>query len=186
MKSTISSKYFYFQHHFDYKLTIFHANSAKNPIFMGCHFHPYSDRVVGSKNKVRENHNGIATDDKRILEPLCKLALELAFSYQLNLELTFIFNIHVTPEEVRSRMEKPVRPVTESDIKCFNEFMAILNNDVDMIANYFDGRHTNCFVKGINNKVKVLKRRCYGLSNITRLFQRIILNTTGLQRFATG
>ncbi len=34
---------------------------------------------------------------------------------------------------------------------------------MDDIVNYFIDRHNSGFVEGLNNKVKVLKRRCYGL-----------------------
>jgi transposase len=40
----------------------------------------------------------------------------------------------------------------------------------EQIANYFIQRNSSAFVEGFNNKVKVLKRRCYGLSNVTKLF----------------
>lgn len=133
---------------------------------------------------LRHQKDYFTADEKRLVEPLFKLAPELALAYQLSLELTSIFNTHATPTEARKQMEKWMERVTESSMKCFNKFMATLNNYIDIITNYFDGRHTSGFVEGFNNKVKVLKRRCYGLSNITRLFQRIILDTTGLQRFA--
>jgi transposase len=42
------------------------------------------------------------------------------------------------------------------------------------------------FVEGFNNKVKVLKRRCYGLSSAAKLFQRLVLDTLGMNRFAPG
>ena len=35
------------------------------------------------------------------------------------------------------------------------------------------------FVEGFNNKVKVLKRRCYGIFNLKHLFQRIFLDFSG-------
>jgi len=54
---------------------------------------------------------------------------------------------------------------------------------MDIIANYFIARRNSGFVEGFNNKVKVLKRRCYGLSNVTRLFQRLMLDLTGFERF---
>ena len=54
---------------------------------------------------------------------------------------------------------------------------------MDIIANYFIVRNNSGFVEGFNNKVKVLKRRCYGLSNVTRLFQRLMLDLTGFERF---
>ena len=54
---------------------------------------------------------------------------------------------------------------------------------MDIIANYFIALNNSSFVEGFNNKVKVLKRRCYGLSNVTRLFQRLMLDLTGFERF---
>jgi len=44
---------------------------------------------------------------------------------------------------------------------------------MDEITNYFVSRQTSGFVEGFNNKVKVLKRRCYGITNLRRLFQRL-------------
>jgi transposase len=51
------------------------------------------------------------------------------------------------------------------------------------IANYFIAQQTSGFVEGFNNKLKVLKRRCYGMTNPTRLFQRLTLDTEGYRRF---
>ncbi|ABW31731.1 hypothetical protein AM1_B0004 (plasmid) [Acaryochloris marina MBIC11017] len=39
-------------------------------------------------------------------------------------------------------------------------------------------------MEGFNNRVKVLKRRCYGIFDIERLFQRISLDLNGYQTFA--
>jgi transposase len=51
------------------------------------------------------------------------------------------------------------------------------------MANYFIDRNTSAFVEGINNKAKVLKRRCYGIFNIKHLFQRLHLDISGYQIF---
>jgi transposase len=42
---------------------------------------------------------------------------------------------------------------------------------------------TSGFVEGFNNKVKVLKRRCYGITNLTHLFQRLYLDLGGYRLF---
>ena len=47
------------------------------------------------------------------------------------------------------------------------------------ITNYFRDRWTSGFVEGLNNKIKVLKRRCYGLTHIGHIFQRIRLDLEG-------
>ena len=39
-------------------------------------------------------------------------------------------------------------------------------------------------VEGFNNKIKVLKRRCYGIFNIQHIFQRIYLDLEGYRLFA--
>lgn len=54
---------------------------------------------------------------------------------------------------------------------------------MDIITNYFVARNNSGFAEGFNNKIKVLKRRCYGLGNVARLFKRLILDLTGFERF---
>ena len=39
-------------------------------------------------------------------------------------------------------------------------------------------------MEGLNNKLKVLKRRCYGLRNVVHLFQRLTLDVEGYRRFS--
>ncbi|WP_413226956.1 transposase [Cysteiniphilum marinum] len=38
-------------------------------------------------------------------------------------------------------------------------------------------RNSSGFVEGFNNRLKVLTRRCYGLKNAKRFFQRIKIDT---------
>ncbi len=39
-------------------------------------------------------------------------------------------------------------------------------------------------VEGLNNKIKVIKRRCYGILNPDHLFQRILLDLSGYSLFS--
>ena len=54
---------------------------------------------------------------------------------------------------------------------------------MDEITNYFLDRQTSGFVEGLNNKIKVIKRRCYGILNVKHLFQRIYLDLSGYALF---
>ena len=47
------------------------------------------------------------------------------------------------------------------------------------ILNYFEGRQTSGFVEGLNNKLKLITRRCYGLDDSIALFQRLWLDIEG-------
>ena len=76
--------------------------------------------------------------------------------------------------------------VTNSGLTCFKPFIKTLSTYQEQIANYFIARNNSGFIEGFNNKVKVLTRRCYGLSNSVKLFQRLVLDTLGMIRFAPG
>jgi transposase len=76
--------------------------------------------------------------------------------------------------------------VTKHKLNCFDRFLATLNNHFEEITNYFTGRHTSGFVEGLNNKLKVLKRRCYGMTNLNHLYQRVFLDLTGYAELGAG
>ncbi|MCX5965017.1 MAG: transposase, partial [Cyanobacteria bacterium] len=58
-----------------------------------------------------------------------------------------------------------------------------LDHWLDEITNYFIDRQTSGFVEGFNNRIKVLKRRCFGIFDVNRLFQRLTLDLNGYTRF---
>jgi transposase len=74
--------------------------------------------------------------------------------------------------------------VKESGIKCYKKFMVTLDSYLEQIVNNFIHRHSSGFVEGFNNKIKVIKRRCYGILNAEHLFQRMFLDITGRRIFA--
>ena len=77
-----------------------------------------------------------------------------------------------------------MRQVGNSGLACFNRFLKTLENHMPEITNYFIDRNSSGFVEGLNNKIKVLKRRCYGVSDLGRLFQRLCLDLQGYAMFA--
>jgi transposase len=65
-------------------------------------------------------------------------------------------------------------------------FIKTLKKFKNEIANYFINRQTSGSVKGFNNKIKVVKRRCYGIFNLKHLFQRLHLDTAGYGLYAVN
>jgi transposase len=76
--------------------------------------------------------------------------------------------------------------VRNRQIREFDGFLTTLDNWLDEITNYFLERQTSGFVEGFNNRIKVLKRRCYGMFDVKRFFQRLTLDVNGYERFATA
>jgi transposase len=133
---------------------------------------------------LRKQKDYFTDDEKPEVERLFKLSPKLKQAYQFSRELSGIFDSHITPEEAKEKMSEWIEAVTNSELSCFNKFIKTLTTYQEQICNYFLNRNTSGFVEGFNNKVKVLKRRCYGLSSATKLFQRLILDTLGMERFA--
>jgi len=123
-------------------------------------------------------------EERARLERLFQLAPRLQRAYELREQLTAIFDALLSPEEAAARLRAWCAAVRDSSLTCFNKFLTMLHNWWDEIVNYFKQRHTSGFVEGFNNKVKVLKRRCYGILNVTHCFQRLYLDLEGYRLFA--
>jgi transposase len=105
-------------------------------------------------------------------------------AYKLREQLTTIFDTARSKKEGLRRIGFWRQRVEKSGLTCFDGFLKLLDTWQDLIANYFINRQSSGFVEGLNNKLKVLKRRCYGLRNVVRFFQRLTLDLEGYRRFS--
>jgi transposase len=105
-------------------------------------------------------------------------------AYQLREDLTAIFETRQTKVEAEEALHQWQEQVRISGLRCFDSFLTTLDNWFEEITNYFTNRQTSGFVEGFNHKAKVLKRRCYGIFNLTHLFQRLFLDLEGYRFFA--
>lgn len=105
-------------------------------------------------------------------------------AYRLREALTAIFEQDLTKAEATAKIKEWQEQVVGSGLRCFDAFLTMLDNWMEEITNYFVKRETSGFVEGLNNKIKVLKRRCYGIFNLGHLFQRLFLDLEGYRLFA--
>jgi transposase len=132
----------------------------------------------------RKRASKLEADEKVRLDILLAASPTLKQAYSLREELTTIFDTAGSKTEGLERIGEWRQKVERSGLNCFEAFLKLLDSWLDLITNYFINRKTSGFVEGLNNKLKVLKRRCYGLSNVTRLFQRLTLDLEGYRRFS--
>lgn len=133
---------------------------------------------------LRKNHECLSKKDKVALELLYKYSPKLKAAYKAALRLTHIFNAHHNRKIASSKISRWVVQMQKSDVRCFDGFIKTLEKYKSGILNYFKNRKTSGFVEGLNNKIKVLKRRCYGLYKTASIFQRLVLDLKGYQAFA--
>jgi len=133
---------------------------------------------------LRKSEEQLTDDDKDVLVCLFAHAPCLKMADEFCHALTSIFDTQLSKREGKRQILQWMSKVRARDLRCFDRFLTTLENWLDDIANYFIDRHTSGFVEGFKNKLKVIKRRCYGILNVTHLFQRIQLDLYGHSLFA--
>jgi len=133
---------------------------------------------------VRKKHECLTQADKDKLEFFYQHSPVLKLAHQYALKLTNIFNTHCKRKTATDKINRWIESVNASELTCFNSFIKTLEKYKPYILNYFKGRRNSGFVEGINNKIKVAKRRCYGLLKVETFFQRLFLDFKGYELFA--
>ena len=136
-------------------------------------------KLIGATNILRKGNECLTKEEKEILTELFSYSPELMEAYRCAIQLTQIFNTHLTKGKALLKFEEWIHVVRKNKLTCFNKFIKTLRKFKNEISNYFLNRNTSAFVEGLNNKIKVLKRRCYGIFNVNRLFQRLYLDVSG-------
>jgi len=132
----------------------------------------------------RKREADLDAEEQARLDGLFAHSPMLQRAYTLREQLTTIFDTARSKKDGVRRIGYWRARVTKSGLTCFDAFLKLLDSWLDLIANYFINRQSSGFVEGLNNKLKVLKRRCYGLRNIVHLFQRLTLDFEGYRRFS--
>ena len=132
----------------------------------------------------RKRPTDLDDEERAQLERFVVHSPALQQAITLREELTTIFDTARSKADGLRRIRFWRQRVTKSGLRCFDGFLSLLDTWLDLIANYFIDHQTSAFVEGLNNKLKVLKRRCYGLCNVGRLFQRLTLDLDGYRRFS--
>jgi transposase len=140
--------------------------------------------LKGSLWACRKNREDLRPEERKVLKQLFQYAPKLKLAYDLQEQLRDIFEQPISKKVAKTKIQAWKKRVAASQLKCFDGFLKTLEHWWEEILNYFVGRHNSGFVEGFNNKLKVLKRRCYGLFNLKHLFQRIYLDLEGYRLFA--
>jgi transposase len=140
-------------------------------------------QLKGAMWALRKSEEKLTDEDKDVLACLFGHSPRVKLAYELCSDLTSIFDAQLSKSQGKRQLRQWMKQVRANELRCFDSFLTTLENWLDDIANYFIDRHTSGFVEGFNNKLKVIKRRCYGILNVTHLFQRIQLDLYGYTLF---
>jgi transposase len=133
---------------------------------------------------LRKRSENLVPEEHALLDRLFEASPLLRKAYNLREKLTRIFDKEHSKKSGRRAIRRWIAAVRESGLDCFDKFLTTLENRMDIITNYFISRSSSGWVEGLNNKIKVLKRRAYGVKNLGNLFRRIWLDLKGYEAFA--
>jgi transposase len=117
------------------------------------------------------------------LKPEQTLALEALFEkvpvlgviYHLRWQATRIFDTAADPSTAAQALREWIADARATELD-WQPFITMLEGHWDGILAYFQERRTSGPVEGINNKVRVVMRRGYGIRNVTTLWSRLVLD----------
>jgi transposase len=133
---------------------------------------------------LRKDITQLSEQEREVLQRLAEHTPTLVTAYLCSTALTRIFDTAASAGEAQLALRAWQHVVQAQELTCFDAFFSTLERHREEITNYFVDRHNSGFVEGLNNKIKVIKRRCYGLLNVGHLFQRIQLDLIGYEAFS--
>jgi transposase len=128
---------------------------------------------------LRKKERKHSDEEKAILDFLFKHSPIMKKAYKFRNKLTDIFDQFISEKQAKRKIKQWIKQIEKSELTCFDTFIKTLRKLWNEILSYFKNRLNSGFVEGFNNKIKVIKRRCYGIFNIENLFQRISIDQRG-------
>lgn len=127
----------------------------------------------------RRHKDDLNEKEKERLESLFDIAPHLKECYNLREDLYNIFEENITIKDADQKIDKWIKSAENyktKGISPFKSFIETYKTYKPNILNYFSHRCSSGPVEGLNNKIKVIKRRGYGFRNIVNFAKRIFLD----------
>ena len=128
--------------------------------------------IKNSKYPLLKKKQNLNETEKEKLKEVENVAPELIAAYQAKEKLRDIFESQITSDEAFWKLVE----WTEASYKYFPKSSQTIKRWIDEILAYFDNRTTQGAVEGINQKIKLIKRRAYGLTNFGNFRRRVLLH----------
>lgn len=128
--------------------------------------------ITHSKYPLLKNKIDLDDREKEKLEELDLVAPKLTKMHQIKEDFRNIFEQHITADEAFWLLIE----WTENAYTFFPNSCQTIKRWIDEITAYFDRRTTQGVVEGINQKIKLIKRRAYGIPIFENFRRRILLN----------
>ena len=132
-------------------------------------------RLRSLMHDYRRRPENLTPEKTQGLEALFDKVPMLGVIYHQRWEATQIFDTAANRTTAATALEAWIAAVRATDLD-WEPFITMLKNHWDGILAYFDERRSSGPVEGINNKIRTIMRRGYGIRNIANLWTRVVLD----------
>ena len=127
----------------------------------------------------RHHEKDLSEEEQIRLNHLFEMSPSLKECYDLRESLFNIFDLELSKEQAGGKIDEWIKAAEKYATKGHNPFTSFIKTYKTYklnILNYFSHRCSSGPVEGLNNKIKVIKRRGYGFRNIMNFARRIFLD----------
>ena len=123
----------------------------------------------------RTRPENLPDEQRRSLETLFAQVPGLEFVYWFRWGVTEVFD-QATNEHDAAEQLAAYRALLEEEDQELHRFFATFDAHRDGILAYFRERKNSGVVEGLNNKARVITKRCYGIKDTQTLWNRLCLD----------
>ncbi|RMG64522.1 MAG: ISL3 family transposase [Bacteroidetes bacterium] len=138
---------------------------------------PKEENLKGLKWTLIRPAQHLEADQKAQLDQLLAQPqyLELKQVYQAKESFRAICEEEITPQQAQTKLNQWCEEQQALDHQFLNVFLKTFHRWKKYILNYFNERWSNGIVEGINNRIKMIKRRAFGFQIFERFRLRILV-----------
>jgi transposase len=140
---------------------------------------PTKQQLKGCRWLLVKNQDNLSDTERSQLEQALSASPMLKQLHQLKEQFRAIFETAPDRMTAASQLQAWIATVESSGLKNLTAFLTTLHNWWDPILNYFNDHITSGLVEGLNNKVKLIKRRAYGFRNFEHFRLRLLVECDG-------
>lgn len=127
-----------------------------------------------AKYTLLKNREDLTDEQEGILKKVLAASPNLKTCYELKESFRDIFNSSNDRETGSTKLSEWILSVIREDTAQYYPFVRTLLNWKENILNYFDNWVSSGFVEGVNNKIKLIKRKAFGFVNFENFRLKII------------
>lgn len=128
----------------------------------------------GAKYAVLKNREDLTEEQEEVLSKVLKASKNLRACYEFKESFRSIFNDSISRVIASEKLTTWVLDILRREVTAYYEFVGTILNWEENILNYFEDWVSSGFVEGVNNKIKLIKRKAFGFMNFENFRIKIV------------